>query len=146
MSLSFTFDKAAAERRLACILQNAPIAPCSPEGWSQDELLQAASSLLFMAFAIGPSGERHSPENLKKAGREQSEAVFLRFQDELFATAKLLTNWTQLVLDEEYDAKFEPLVAGKMKVDAAGDKLITFKSGSRVPDTRKGDSEMRDGD
>lgn len=113
--------------------RNLPI-PHSGEGWTQDNLIQAAASLINAAIFAGPPHECYLPEQLAKSSGEVGDAIFDRHQRQVMATLALFLDLTQRTDNgygdtEKYDAAFHPVVTGQAELEVEQSGMNVFLRG-----------------
>jgi hypothetical protein len=116
------FHKQRAEQLLAMIGQGQDIA-APAAGWSCDEILQLAGTLLFAAMSHGPPDKDHGFDN---AASTNGDTTTQSLSDDLHMAIDFYSDLTMMVCGGTYDERFQPELLAVVMRDGAdrGFKII----------------------
>jgi hypothetical protein len=121
------FDKAYAEMVLDALKTGKPIPPLDPAGWTGNNQLMLAGILYAGVFSQGPHTHEIQRINAKAAkamDAEKREATDETLNRDIHIGIQYLSGLTSAVLNQEYDALFDPTMAAVLQETEDGQKKL----------------------
>jgi hypothetical protein len=106
--IAIAFEKTRAEHFIDCIKNGSDI-KCMPKGWTQGDMLTLAGALLAAAYSQGAPLHQDQDELMSRPN-EHREMIESQFTADLHGAIEFNSMLTFKVMDNEFDAQFEPSV------------------------------------